>query len=352
MTPEGPVEGYLRLEGDTVVETCLGKAPTSSAKAIVLKGFVNAHTHIGDSVGYPAPKGTVEELVAPPDGHKHRVLRSSSEREKVAGMRMSLGLMRASGTSLFIDFREEGLEGVRMLKDALSLDDPRALVLGRPSSSSIADSELGELLGSCDGIGMSAVRDWPLDFVARVSEKTRARGKIFSLHASETVRESVDQLLDLKPDFVVHMTKATEDDMAQCAEAGLPVVVCPRANKFFGLRPDLPLMLRSGLTVALGTDNCMITRPDILEEIKAAHRVSKPLGGISPLEAVSLAVFGGRKLLKGEGNISAEINIDDDLVAVRVRGEDPLRELVTSARSGDIMGVFKGGKVRRTGPIE
>lgn len=348
LTPEGPVEGYLRLEGNDVAEVCTGSAPGGAAKALVMKGFVNAHTHLGDSVAYPAPKGSVEELVAPPDGHKHRVLRTTSAQKKLAAMRRSLELMRRTGTSSFIDFREEGLEGIALLKQAMSSNSPRARILGRPTSVSSADSELDALFKSCDGIGMSAIRDWPLDVISRASRRARALSKMFALHASETVRESVDSLIDLKPDFVVHMTRASEDDIVRLGEADIPIVVCPRANEFFGLTPNIPVMLRHGLTVGLGTDNCMITNPDMVEEIKAAYRVSRQLGGISPVEAVNLAVFGGRKLLKGEGNISKEIGIKDDLVVIRVGGDDPLRELVTSARSGDILGTVRGGKVRRT----
>jgi cytosine/adenosine deaminase-related metal-dependent hydrolase len=176
--------------------------------------------------------------------------------------------------------------------------------------------------------------------------------KMFSLHVSEAVREDADRVIDLRPDFVVHLTKATADDMSKFASAGIKVVVCPRSNDFFGLAPNIPLMLKQGLTVALGTDNCMISHPDMLAEISAAYRCSKKYGGISPLEAVNLATVGGRKLLKADGNISKDIRITDDLVLVRVGGDDPLLDLVTEAGAAYIVGTVKGGKLRRTGRIE
>lgn len=314
-----------------------------------MKAFVNSHTHIGDSFAYPAPKLCVEELVGPPDGHKHRLLRETPAAKKSDAIRHSLNLMQATGTCAFIDFREEGVEGVALLKRTLSKGSPRAMILGRPLSAAAEGNELDELLRSCDGVGLSAIRDMPFDFVSRVAKRAHELGKRFAVHASETTREDIDSIIELRPDFVVHMTRADADDVDKVADAGIPVVVCPRANEFFGLTPDIPMLLKKGVSVGLGTDNCMINRPDMLEEIQAAFRVSKKKGGITPLEAVSLAVSGGRRILKEEGIISKEIDKDDDLVMVRVTGDDPLKGLVSSARSRDILGTASGGRVRRSG---
>ncbi len=343
---DGVVRGYLRIEGDRVSEICLGEAPTDSLKAIVLPGFVNAHTHIGDSVAFPAPKGSVEEIVGPPDGFKHRILRSTPRKSKINAMRESIRFMSHTGTSAFVDFREGGLEGLREFSDALISDSPRPTVLGRPMGIESKRDEIDAILDSCDGIGLSAYRDWPLDFLRGVSRAANAKKKVFALHASEVVREDIGHILDLEPSFLVHMTCALESDMAQCAKENLPIVVCPRSNEFFGLCPDIPLMLRSGVTVGLGTDNCMVSRPDILEELKAAYRLGKAKGGITPLEAIRLATFSGRKVLNANGNIATEIDVKDDLAVIGIGGDDPLRDLVTVAGSGDIKAVVSGGNVR------
>ncbi len=345
LTYDGVVRGYLRIEEDSVSEVCLGEAPSDSLKAIVVPGFVNAHTHIGDSVAFPAPKGSVKDIVGPPDGYKHRILRSANRKSKIDAMKESIRLMSRTGTSAFMDFREGGLEGLKEFADALAGDSLKSVALGRPIGAESKGREVNAILDACDGIGMSAYRDWPVEFLRDVSRAAKSKKKMFALHASEVVREDLGPILDLGPSFLVHMTCALESDLVLCARENLPIVVCPRSNEFFGLCPDIPMMLRSGVTVGLGTDNCMVSKPDMLEEIKAAYRLSKAKGGITPLEAVRLASFSGRKVLNANGNITTEIAVKDDLAVIGIGGDDPLRDLVTVGRSESIKAVVRGGKV-------
>ena len=344
--PEGVKKGFLRLEERNLVEVCEGDAPASSSNAIVLPSFINAHTHIGDSLAFPAPRGSLEEIVAPPHGYKHRILRSASRSAKIDAMRETMLLMSASGTSHFVDYREEGLEGLSALSEAMVGASPRATVLGRPLSADSTDGELDSVLRACDGIGMSATRDWPYGFLSRISGHAKAAGKLFSIHASEAVHEDIGPILDLKPDFLVHMVKATDGDLERCADAGVPVVVCPRSNEFFGLEPAIARLTRAGINVALGTDNGMIARPDMMEEVKAAFRTISQ-GEVSALEIVNLATFGGRKVLNPKAKITLETGTDTDLSVVAVVGDDPISEIVTSASSKDIQAIVRGGKVWR-----
>jgi cytosine/adenosine deaminase-related metal-dependent hydrolase len=346
-THEGVVEGYLRLEGDAVVEVCRGSAPDGSSSAIVLPGFVNAHTHIGDSFAYPAPRGTVEEIVAPPNGYKHRMLRVASRAQKVRGMRASLDVMAATGTCTFVDFREEGAEGIQALREAAEGSPVSAVVLGRPVHGNMTQEALAGFVAGCDGLGMSSLRDWPRDLLQRASRASKESGKLFGLHASEVVREDIDAILELKPDFLVHMTAASEGDIAAVAEAGIPVVVCPRSNEFFGIDPRIPRLRAAGVEVAIGTDNGMICRPDMLEELRAAFRMSSGSGGLAPVDAVRLATSSGRKVLNAELDITTEIVNTDDLVVVELVGEDPLQEVVSATGSARVAAVCRGGRLRR-----
>ena len=330
-----------------MAELCHGEPPDDAVRAIIVPGLVNAHTHVADSVAYPAPRGSVEELVAPPDGYKHRVLRATSAAAKSEAMRMAMELMLRTGTTLFADFREEGIEGVNVLVKSIHARSPRAVILGRPATMDVSDRDIDLLLKVAQGIGMSSVRDWPLDFLERLSRRAHDQGKLFAIHASESAREDIDTVLGLAPDFVVHMTKASEHDIAACVDRRVPIVVCPRSNAHYGLTPDLPRMLKMGATVALGTDNGMLCRPDMLEELKAAYAIGLRLGGMTPGDAVSMATFGGRKVLNQMGKILTKASLDDDLAAVRVKGNDPLLELVTSAGSQDVVAVVKGGRVWR-----
>jgi cytosine/adenosine deaminase-related metal-dependent hydrolase len=348
-TPEGAVPGYLKVVDGQVLEVCEGAAPSEATKAVVLPAFVNSHTHIVDSVAFPAPKGTVEQLVGPPDGYKHKVLRSVTVEDKIRATRTALDEMTKTGTRAFVDFREEGLEGVEILRRSLNEGSATPMILGRPKRPDTSKAELQELLSQCDGLGMSAARDWPRGVLEDSSREAYLAGKAFALHASETAREDIDHILALKPSFLVHMTAASGSDYSACADHNVPVVVCPRSNEFFGLVPDISRMIRAGVHVALGTDNGMISRPDMVEEIKAAYRISAARGGLTPAQIVYLATYAGRKVLNAKVKITTEIEESADLVVVDVRGEDPLREVVTSARSDDISAVVSGGMLRRPG---
>jgi len=341
-------KGYLRVEDDTVVEVCSGAPPGKTVKGLVLPAFINAHTHIGDSFAYPAPSQTLENLVASPDGYKHQRLRSASKDLKKKGMLESLGIMASCGTSVFADFREEGLEGVRMLDESLRPNHPRAIRLSRPSKDDADTQEIDALLEISDGIGMSSISDHPMDFLSRLSSAARSRGKLFSIHLSENRREDVDIVLSLHPDFVIHATMAAWDDLEALASSRTPVVVCPTSNEFFGISLDIPKMLSSDVMVGLGTDNGMICKPDMFVEMRTAFRISVARGGVTPLEIVRMATVQGRKVLRAEGNTTAGATNEHDFVVVRVPGRDPLKELVTTVGSDDVLAVVRGRKVRRS----
>jgi cytosine/adenosine deaminase-related metal-dependent hydrolase len=340
-------KGYLRLEGDSIAEVCEGDPPMGTRGELIFSGFVNAHTHLGDSFAYPAPRISMEELVAPPCGYKHRVLGSATTETKTDGMLRSLAIMSSSGTTVFSDFREEGLRGLTMLRGLLRPEHPRAILLGRPAAEEVLPGEVDGLLEASEGIGMSSVTDCPPDLLKRLADSARSRGKLFSIHFSEGVREDVDQVLALRPDFVIHATKATKDDLIALAEAKVPVVVCPRSNEFFGNKVDIPGMLAAGVDVGLGTDNGMICRPDMFEEVRAAFRLSAAMGGMSALDAVRMATTQGRKILKADGNTTPPVEKERDFTVVKVPGKDPLRELVTAVEATDVLAVVRGGKVWR-----
>ncbi|HIH01667.1 TPA: amidohydrolase family protein [Thermoplasmata archaeon] len=347
-TADGLVPGCVRAEAGEAKEILLETPPSDSRRSIVLPAFVNSHTHLGDSFAYPAPKGSVEEIVGP-GGFKHRALGSASDEEKRSGMRTSLDVMWRTGTTRFVDFREEGVAGVNGLLEAERGSMVSGVVLGRPSATPFDEAELTRLLDRCDGLAFSSISDWSIDVLERASRMCKGDGKMFALHASESRREDIDDVLGLNPDFLVHMTSASDDDLGACAEAGVPVVVCPRSNSAFGLRPDIPRLLELGLSVALGTDNAMICVPDMLSEIRAAYALGRGRNELSPTDVVSLATYSGHKVLNPKGKITTELSTSDDLVLVDVQGEDPLLELVSSDGVEGVAAVIQDGRIRRTG---
>lgn len=233
----------------------------------------NCHTHIGDAfIKLPHKKYSVEELVAPPHGYKHVMLKKAGREEIINGMKKAMEVMERCGTHVFIDFREGGKEGVEILKEAMRGRRIKAIILSRPASMEYNEKEIDTLLDISHGIGLSSISDWDYEEAKAIAEHVASRKKIFAIHASEDKREDIGKILDLFPMFLIHLCKANEDDIKEVVRKGIGVVVCPRANAFFGLVPPVNILLEYKADIMLGTDNAMIVKPDIMEEKKYVMR--------------------------------------------------------------------------------
>ncbi|RLI52576.1 MAG: hypothetical protein DRO93_14810 [Candidatus Thorarchaeota archaeon] len=271
LTKEGFQKGYLKINENKIIEVEKGISPSRPiVKGLILPTLINMHTHIGDSFikdrGVPLPRN-IEELVAPPGGIKHKLLKEASEKEIITGIKKSIDVMKRNGTKIFCDFRENGISGIQQLKKALESSRISPVILSRPSNLYYNKKEMDLLLENSDGIGLSSISDWDYSEIIKVAKHVKNKKKFFAIHASERVREDIDSILDLKPDFLIHMIKAYESDLIRVKENNIPIVVCTRANSFFGLRPNLDLMKKLGVNILFGTDNAMLVAPNILEEI-------------------------------------------------------------------------------------
>jgi len=274
---DGPRPAYVRIQRGRVVET--GRIGSDSQRGrerrirgIVIPSPVNAHTHLGDAMSTREPPAVpLARLVRPPHGYKFHLLETTARETKVRAMRAALDRMRRAGVAVTIDFREEGLAGVELLREAASGSGVRAVILGRPLRRPIDRAELADLLRAGDGIGLSSVGDESIEARREVARACRSAGKRFGLHASEAVREDPASYLDPRPDLLVHLAKATADDLAAVRDARVPVAVCPRSNALFGRQPDLRSMERLGVTMFLGTDNAMFHSPSIWRELEFAY---------------------------------------------------------------------------------
>jgi cytosine/adenosine deaminase-related metal-dependent hydrolase len=354
---EGTRRGYVRLKEGVVLET--GSIGTDSTRGrerrvrgIVLPRAVNTHTHLGDAA-FPRepPPGPVSRIVAPPNGIKFRILSERSPAEKRSAMRSSLRRMSAEGTGAVVDFREEGLAGARLLRSAARGTDVEVVLLGRPLTRPVDRRELSELLGVADGVGLSSAREEERSTRETIARACRARHKRYALHASEVVREPVEDYLRPRPDLLVHMLRATEEDLRIVAESGVPIAVCPRSNALFGLKPDLARLERLGATVLLGTDNAMFSAPSIFRELEFAYASQRlrrrPVSPTMLVRAAFLApwVWLGRP---ERARISEE-NPHPPLV-LRLPDEDPEYQVVTRAAEHLMIPAASGS--RWTGPTD
>src|SRR6266705_361504 len=185
-------EGSVGWEDDVVVEVRPGRARTPLAEGLIVPGLWNAHTHLGDAIVTQEMKGTIEELVAPPHGLKHRVLAKAKDAAVIAAMRSAMTTMLRTGTTGFSDFREGGLNGLKLLYASVSAVPLRGAALGRPAGLTYERREVEAILRASDGIALSSFVDWPVEAIEKIAADVRRAKKIFAIHCSERIREDID----------------------------------------------------------------------------------------------------------------------------------------------------------------
>jgi len=325
-----PVEGRVVVEDGEIAAV---EEASVDSDAIVCPAFVNAHTHIGDSIAKEAGEGlTLEELVAPPDGLKHRLLRQADRDELVAAMARSLSYMERSGTGAFVEFREGGVDGVEAIQEALSGSPLESVVLGRDSV---------EAMELSDGFGASGAND--ADFRAE-RRATREAGKPFGIHAGEVDSSDINPALDLDPDFLVHMVHAEALHLERVADSEIPVVVCPRSNCTTGVgRPPVEA-LHERTTVALGTDNVFLNSPSMFREMALTAQLydfpAREILRMATVNGADIAGLDGGVVEAGQPARLCVLDGDsDNLSGVR----DPVRAVVRRAETADVERVVLGG---------
>lgn len=341
---------------------------------LIIPGFVNCHTHIGDSIGKDVSiNKSVDNRIHPVFGVKSKILKKTHKEILANFMESSCNSMLHKGITTFVDFREGGLDGILLLKSVLQKSPIRSIVLGRldfyqnpteirkniplPKSQLI---ELDDLLKKCDGLGISGANENSTS-VLNYYSKTQ---KIRAIHSSETKQSVVTskkitgksetiRALNLKPHFLVHMTYASLGDLHAASKRTRGIVICPRANASLaeGI-PDIELMKKAGCTLALGTDNIMINSPDMFREMDYIWKVSMGIHKkrIDPKEILKMATVNGGKLLRKDigvienGKLADCIFIDKHSVDLEPM-HNPHASIVHRASQSSIRAVMIGGKI-------
>ena len=344
-------EGYMVIEQGKIKEIGADKSE-SAVDGIIIPSFVNAHTHIGDSVAKEPDFMPLEKLVGP-GGFKHTILAETAYEVLVSAMRDTIEDLFASGTQLFADFREGGVLGARALKEAFRSSEVETKVreklsmklFGRPASGAGDSNGLFDLV---DGIGMSSAADHPQEDLKRLAEEAKRKGKLFALHAGERNAEDIQGAIELEPDFLVHLTKASPHDFEKMRDTSTAAVVCVRSNLVTGSGlPPLRQMLESGLTVGVGTDNVMLNSPCIFSEMefisKIFHTEERTVLKMCTLNSAAIlkeAEFVGSIEEGKKANIMVIRNDTPRMRNVR----NPIKGVVRRATRSDIAAVIYEGE--------
>ncbi len=317
--------GFLVVEDGRIKRAGAGSYRGDSLDGkgfLVIPGFVNAHTHVADSIAKDIAAGQrLDNRVHPVFGAKKKILEKSKPDHLKAFIRNSAVSMMKKGIVAFADFREGGADGVRLLRNAVAGLPIKCVALGRTGYYGGPDEkgdlpgdvlkEAEDVLAISDGLGISGANENSDLALARY--RTLAGPKLLAIHAAEsretvafsknhTGRSEVERIMQfMKPDFIVHMTHATDDEISLAAENKVGIVVCPRANGVLGAGiPRVAQMVRQGCVVAMGTDNVMLNSPDITREMDYIWKASRALEGemIDAREILKMATVNAARILR------------------------------------------------------
>lgn len=274
------------------------------ASLVVMPGLYNSHTHMGDSCLPDGATGlTLEEGFFRPNGFKYRELAKLSREEHLPHVVNHLAYMARSGTICHVDFREQGVVGAELLREASRQTGVASVILGQldrvPFDASTLEAnsaplpasareELEKLLQVADGFSESTMNDLTEPAWSEVREITTRRGKLRAIHCLENAGyrdvslartgqgDLARALALLAPHFVVHLTVANEMEIQLLARSGTKAVLNPRANANLGLPvPPIRGLLESGASLLLGTDNGLLNSPNLFAELDFTYKMAK-----------------------------------------------------------------------------
>jgi cytosine/adenosine deaminase-related metal-dependent hydrolase len=385
--------GCIEIDNGKITFAGEGRPPSSPQDSrtvlnghglLAIPGLIDAHTHLADSVAKDVGIGSsLDALVHPIHGMKTMLLKEAPEAQVCEAMAATARDMLASGITTFADFREGGLAGVQLAQKALRGTKQRALILGRPNfhfnEGQVVDEsrlltqetmqELVQTLEICSGLGVSGANEYTGNAMKQISEVAKGKGKLLGVHASESAESrkfslenfsssEVERVLHyLKPDFLVHFTNSTAEDLQKISEKRIRVICCPRANSILGLGvPPIPELCEAGVTVALGTDNVMLNAPDMFREmdytsrtLRANQRYARAIASKEILKMATVNAANALGLDSEIGSIEKGKRADMaflDLNSANLRfSRDFIASVVHRARPEDVKCVMLDGEV-------
>lgn len=288
-------------------------------RAIVMPGFVNAHTHLElsnlrDAV--PAERGFVPWIE-----DQLRVRAERPAAEVPAAIRTAIEALRATGTAAVADV-SNSLAAVSLLAESplhalvlhevLGFDPARAgSVLDQTKATRAAAHEALEAFGPevTRRVRIEVAAHAPHSLSRELFQRLLSDGGVRSIHVAESRSEDdflesgsgdwrgfldrrvgpvpfeapgtspvryLDDLGVLTPGLLaVHCVRVDEDDATRLASRGAVAVLCPRSNEFLGNGvPPLAMLLGRGVSLALGSDSLASAASlNVLEDARLLARL-------------------------------------------------------------------------------
>jgi cytosine/adenosine deaminase-related metal-dependent hydrolase len=370
-----PVNANILIEDNLIIEVsphASGGREIDAKGCIVSPSLINSHVHLGDSVAKDIGDGKpIDKIVKPPNGLKHKLLAKSSPHNIIESMQNSLNEMLQTGTTTMVDFREGGIEGIFLIKNAGEGIPVRKIVLGRHDSflkpfhqplDHDSKKEIGEasmeILKSSDGIGLSGFGEINDEIVSIITGKCAEANKISAIHVAEyeevqrnsikaTGKTEVERALENNFDILIHVTSPLNSDLNLIKNKAKSVVCCPRSNGalFVGI-PPIKDMWDMGINLLLGTDNLMFNSPNMFREMEYALKVTRGYYKeyFPPVEILKMATVNAGQALNLELGCIEEGKLADIMIVEQL-SDDPILSLVNRTESKNIIGLMTDGNL-------
>lgn len=372
------------VEQDTITHIDLGDPcnQLEQGALVIIPGLYNSHTHMGDSCLPDGTTGmTLEAGFFRPDGYKYRQLRQQTEADHLEHITAHLGYMARTGTVGHIDFREQGVYGSQLLRQAAKKTGVNSVILGqfdqlpftkhqlkenRDVLSERALSELDAILAVADGFSESTMNDLTDPAWQQVWAQTQH--KLRAIHCLEndgyrdtslaiTGRGDLERALELyQPHLVIHATVANAAEIELLSAQRVNVVLNPRANANLGLPlPPIRSLLQSHANLLLGTDNGLLNSPNMLAELDFTYKVAKSQFGNAvqpePVDILKMATSNIRGVLGQDIYGYLDVGLPADFAIVNFKQphlrstRHILASIVTRTTPDDVLTTVRQGQM-------
>lgn len=399
--------GWVVIEGDTIRAIGDGPAPATDRivdyeEAVVLPGFVNAHTHLGCAFLKGISEGSsfaswISESVAPAvirgvadDPARVRAAARDAARELLEGgvTAVADSFFETVGRDALLDI---GLRGVFFREHFGSMASSMEAAVAHSMqqvAQDVATLQDTERMGF--GLAPHAPYTCPSDVLRALAGEAVSRNLLQTIHVAESAEETefftqgsgpfqemfapgdrvsryalgqtplaaLEQVGTLGPrTLAVHCVHVDAADIDILRSTGTNVVHCPSSNLRLatGIAP-IAAMQQVEINVCLGTDSPASTgKLDMFEEMRLSVLMQRGVTGridsLSPADALRMATLNGAQAL-GLGELvgSLEVGKQADLCVVdlsRARHRplvDPLTTLVMSATPDDVVASYVAGR--------
>ncbi|MHA1791287.1 MAG: amidohydrolase family protein [Promethearchaeota archaeon] len=295
----------ITINGSKIIAVEELRRDLSSEAEMAIPSFINAHVHVGDSFAKDLARGMpLPKIVAPPDGLKHELLRTTRKSTIVEGIKASIREMIINGSSSFIDFRENAAEGFHLVKKAIEEEKaaryifPRILVRPLMNKKSIQECQtiINENPGFAAGFNFSSPNNIDDEHFNYLKEIMRKNGKLlFATHVAETRKNpeksfvkfsktDTERVIDYLGHYknrilLVHANFMSNQELKKVKEKNINIVFCSRIAAMFSnlntSRDDSIYLqaIKENVNCALGTDNVMLNSPNMFQEINFFMRM-------------------------------------------------------------------------------